>query len=59
MDHNPITRHTAVACCLPVQFDPELIKSAEVAISEVIKELPQKLVDEAQQFRVDRAAGKA
>ena len=46
-----------VVCC--VQVDPELIKAAEVAINEVINELPKKLVDEAQQFRVARAAGKA
>lgn len=41
------------------QFDPALIKSAEVAIDEVISQLPKQLVEEAQQFRVARAGGKA
>lgn len=41
------------------QVDPELIKAAEVAINDVINQLPNKLVEEAQQFRVARAAGKA
>jgi hypothetical protein len=48
-----------VFACVCLQFDPDLIKSAEVAINEVISELPQKLVEEAQQFRVTRAGGKA
>jgi hypothetical protein len=46
-------------CCVCLQFDPELIKAAEVAINEVINELPKQLIDEAQQFRVSRAGGKA
>lgn len=43
------------------QVDLSLIKAAEVAINDVISQLPQQLVDEAQQFRVARAraAGKA
>jgi hypothetical protein len=36
-----------------------LIKAAEVAINDVINQLPKQLVVEAQQFRVARAAGKA
>lgn len=47
-----VTHHTP-------QVEPELIKAAEVAINDVINQLPKQLVVEAQQFRVARAAGKA
>jgi hypothetical protein len=42
-----------------LQVDPQLSKDAETAIDALIKELPQELVDQAQQARVARANGKA
>lgn len=44
---------------LPTQVDPQLGKAAETAIDALIKELPQDLVEQAQQYRVARANGKA
>lgn len=41
------------------QVDPQLGKAAETAIDALIKELPQDLVEQAQQYRVARANGKA
>jgi hypothetical protein len=42
-----------------LQVDPQLAKDAEMAIDALIKELPQDLVEQAQQYRVSRANGKA
>jgi hypothetical protein len=44
---------------LLLQVDPQLTKDAETAIDALIKELPADLVETAQQFRVNRANGKA
>jgi hypothetical protein len=46
-------------CCAALrntQVQPELIKAAEVAIDEVIGQLPKDLVAQAQQLRAQRVA---
>jgi hypothetical protein len=59
-----IATHLSSTCrvlLLPelLQVDPQLAKDAEMAIDALIKELPQDLVEQAQQYRVSRANGKA
>jgi hypothetical protein len=56
LNHTP--RH-ALLLLLLLQVDPQLTKDAETAIDALIKELPGDLVETAQQFRVNRANGKA
>jgi hypothetical protein len=46
-----------VGCCA-VQFDPALISAVESALGDVITQLPPQLVEQAQEFRVARAASK-
>jgi hypothetical protein len=51
--------HQTRLLLLLLQVDPQLTKDAETAIDALIKELPADLVETAQQFRVNRANGKA